>query len=364
MIKQLKLFTLNVVAGANIAVILLMLLSGYSDHIPPASFPHLSWLGLTFPVFLLLNLLFVFFWVMFKWRRLWIPALGYAFAYVPINIYLPLNLQQDLPDSTVKVVSYNVCCYGGNFKYLAGFDSIYQYLDRQQADIVCLQEDVDTWRRFVMQRYGKIYPYNDTTVLCKTPSSYNCLGIHTRFPILRKERIRYESDANGSVAYFLQVGRDTLLVVNNHLEYSHIDTKDRENYRSMLHGKMNRDTARTQSVMLVEKLARSAVIRSRQAEAVHRYIEAHSHLPVIVCGDFNDSPISYAHHKVGEGLTDCFAASGRGLGLSYFQKGFFFRIDHIFCSQHFQPVRCVVDNKIDASDHFPVLCWLKMSDKP
>lgn len=365
MIKKLKLFMLNVAAGANIAVIVLMLLSGYSDHVAPSSFPHLSWLGLAFPAFLLLNLLFVFFWILVRWRRLWIPIVGYALAYVPINIYLPLNAQQDLPDGTIKVLSFNVACYSGNGVYHEheGFDSVYSYLARQQADIVCLQEDNDTWRRFVMHRYGKIYPYNDTTVFCKD-QAFNGVGIHTRFPILRKERIWYESRTNGSVAYFLQVGRDTVLVINNHLEFSNINQDDRANYRRMIRGKMSRDTARTESVLLIEKLAQASVTRSRQAEAVHRYIEAHQHLPIIVCGDFNDSPISYAHRKVGEGLTDCFVASGRGLGLSYFQKGFYFRIDHIFCSKHFQPYNCMIDDKTDVSDHYPVVCWLKMSDKP
>ena len=190
MIKKLKLFMLNVAAGANIAVIVLMLLSGYSDHVAPSSFPHLSWLGLAFPAFLLLNLLFVFFWILVRW--LWIPIVGYALAYVPITIYLPLNAQQDLPDGTIKVLSFNVACYSGNGVYHEheGFDSVYSYLARQQADIVCLQEDNDTWRRFVMHRYGKIYPYNDTTVFCKD-QAFNGVGIHTRFPILRNGRGEY-----------------------------------------------------------------------------------------------------------------------------------------------------------------------------
>lgn len=364
MIKQLKLFTLNIVAGANVAIVALMLLSGFSDRIPPANFPHLAWLGLAFPAFLLLNLLFLLFWIMVMWRRSWIPIAGFALAYVPISIYVPLNTPQELPEETIKVLSYNVCAYGGNYKYEQGFDTVYSYLAHQEADIVCTQEDTDTWRRFVMQRYQKLYPYNDTTVISNNELSFNCIGLHTRFPILRKERISYASKANGSVAYFLQVGQDTVLVINNHLESTHLNSEDRQQYKRMLRGKMDRDTVRSESVLLLGKLAEATVIRSRQAEAIHRYIEAHSHLPVIVCGDFNDSPISYARHKIGEGLTDCFATTGRGFGLSYFQKGFYFRIDHIFCSRHFLPFNCKIDNKIDASDHYPVVCWLKISDKP
>ena len=159
MIKQLKRFTINLVAGANIATVLIMLLTGYADRLYPPDHPLLSVLGLTFPVFLLLNLLFLLFWVVFKWRRLWIPIVGYLLAYPPIATYLPLNPRQEVPEGCIKVLTYNVCAYGGNYKYEDAFERIIDYLKEQDADIVCLQEDVDTWRRYAFLRFEKIYPY-------------------------------------------------------------------------------------------------------------------------------------------------------------------------------------------------------------
>ena len=41
MIKQLKSFTINLVAGANVATVLLMVLAGYSDHLNPQEHPLL-----------------------------------------------------------------------------------------------------------------------------------------------------------------------------------------------------------------------------------------------------------------------------------------------------------------------------------
>ena len=84
---------------------------------------------------------------------------------------------------------------------------------------------------------------------------------------------------------------------------------------------------------------------------------------MIVCGDFNDNPISYARRIISQGLTDCFVETGKGIGLSYNQKGFYVRIDHILCSEHFQPYNCQIDDEMDASDHYPILCWLKMQEK-
>lgn len=360
MIKQLKRITVNLVAGANVATVLLMLAAGYSDHVSPVSHPQLSSVGMTFPFFLLANLLFLFFWLLFKWRRAWIPVVGYVLAYVPISIYVPLNRSGDTAETTVKVVSWNVCTYGGNGHYEDGFPVVLDYLKQQDADIVCLQEDVDSWRKNAFKKFQEIsYPYNDTTLLANRVNSMNGIGIHSRYPIIRKERIVYESYANGSVAYYLKVGSDTLLVVNNHLEGTHLSEEDRSRYKDMLKGRMERDTARAESVYLADKLGRSAAKRALQAEAVHQYVVNHSQYPVIVLGDFNDNPISYSRRTIANGLTDCFVAKGNGLGLSYNQKGFNFRIDHVFCSSSFEPLCCEVDSKIDCSDHYPVVCWLK-----
>ena len=364
MIKQLKQFTLNLIAGANVATVALMLLVGYSDRLYPPDHETLCWLGIMFPFFLVFNLLFLFFWLVFSWKRAWIPILGFLLAYVPISIYMPLNKQDTPPEGALKVLTYNVCSYGGNYKYENGFDTVYNYIREREFDIVCLQEDADSWRRYVMQRWQKIYPYNDTTVFCNTSTCLNGVGIHTRFPILRKERISYESVANGSVAYYLQVGSDTVLVINNHLEGTHLSNDDRTRYKEMLNGKMERDTAKAETKLLIGKLASMMVRRAPQALAVHQYIEQHRQYPIIVCGDFNDTPISYSRHIIAEGLTDCFVTAGRGFGLSYNQKGFNFRIDQIMCSDAFIPYRCFVDNKMDASDHYPMICSLKLKENP
>ena len=363
MIKQLKHFTLNLIAGANVATVLTMLATGYADRLYPPDHPLLSVLGLTFPIFLLLNLLFLLFWVVFKWRRLLIPVAGYLLAYAPIATYLPLNPRQDIPDGCIKVLTYNVCSYGGNYKYEDAFERILDYLKEQDADIVCLQEDVDTWRRYAFLRYEKIYPYNDTTVICNTPESLNAVGIHSRYPILRKERIDYPSSANGSVAYYLLCGNDTLLVINNHLESTHLTTEDRTRYKDMLRGDMDSDTARAESMLIFDKLGQATVLRAKAVDNIVDYINRHCQYPTIVCGDFNDTPVSYTRRALAQHLTDCFKQSGRGIGLSYNQKGFWVRIDHILCSSHLTPYNCEVDSKNDLSDHYPMVCWLKMKDK-
>ena len=363
MIKQLKAFTVRLIAGANVATVLVMLLVGYSDRLNPADHPLLSTLGMTLPVFLLINLVFLFFWVVFKWRMVWISILGLVLAYVPISIYMPLNSSQDIPEGALKIISYNVCAYGGNFKYDDGFEKVRDYLVEEKPDIVCIQEDIDTWRRYVFLHYEKTFAYNDTMVIANNPQSYNALGIHTKYPIIRRERIAYPSKANGSVAWWLKVGNDTLIVVNNHFESCHLNKDDREQYLQMIKGKMPRDSVREESKLLLVKLAEANAKRSRQIRTVRQYALDHSQYPVIVCGDFNDSPISYSRYAMAEVLTDCYATTGKGIGLSYNQKAFSFRIDHFFCNDRLQPYCCEIDGKMDASDHNPLICWVKIAPK-
>ena len=351
------------IAGANVVTVITMLLVGYSDRLNPADHPLLSTAGMAFPIFLLVNMAFLFFWLIFKWRMIWIPVVGFVCAYVPISIYMPINGKQEVPEGALKLVSYNVCTYGGNYKYENGFETVLKYLVEQKADIVCVQEDVDTWRRYVFREYQKHWAYNDTMVIANNPQSFNALGIHTRFPIIKRERIPYASVANGSAAWWLKVDGDTLIVVNNHFESCHLSSDDRAQYRQIIKGELPRDSMRSESKLLLIKLAEANAARSGQIRTVLRYVEEHSQYPIIVCGDFNDSPISYSRHTMGERLTDCFKETGRGIGLSYNQKAFSLRIDHIFCSQQLQPYNCKVDDKMDASDHYPILCWLKMMGK-
>lgn len=360
MIRQLKTFTIRMVAGGNIAAIALMLLVGYVDHVNPVDHAYISCIGITFPVLLVVNLFFIFFWLTFKWRYTLLPVVGYILAYPPISTYMPFNMEEQVPDNAIKVLTYNVQAFSGLPRYDGAFDQILEYIKDSDADIVCLQEDLTT-PGVDRARLDSLYRYSDNMLVGSRRS--NGIGIYSRYPILKIDTIPYESRGNGSCAYYLKLDKDTVIVVNNHFESNHFSLDDRQEYKNMLKGKVERDSMENTSKMIFAKLADAAKLRAPQVDAVHRYIEAHKRYPIIVCGDFNDNPISYTHRTMAEGLTDCYVKTGKGIGLSYNQKGFFVRIDNIMCSDHFTPYNCKVDSKIDASDHYPMYCWLEKSSK-
>lgn len=359
MIKKLKSITVNMVAGANVATAMVMWLVGFADYADPTVHPYIANAGLLFPFFLLINLGFLFFWLVFKWRMIVIPILGYVAAFVPLRIYIPINATATPKPGAIKVVSFNVKGFidpdGEN-----SFDRVIGYLATSAADIVCLQEDNGAYS--TNQRFDSIFAHSSVDAVAKDGG--NSIGIYTRFPIVKKERIPYESVGNGSWAYYLKIKRDTVIVINNHFESTHLSLDERRRYKDMLKGEMDNDTARAESKRLLNRLGESSKMRAPQADSVHKYIERHNNYPIIVCGDFNDNPISYTRRIVAKGLTDCYVSTGRGIGLSYNQKGFYVRIDNLFCSSHFKPYNCKVDNKIDVSDHFPISCWLEKQAKP
>ena len=359
MIAEMKTFARKVVAALNIAAIVLMLAVGYSDHINPVEHPFLATAGLAFPVLLIVNVCFLFFWLMFNRRMAFLPLLGFVVCYGPVRNYIPFNIPHDTPIGCIKVLSFNVHGYA----YTLGDDNasgrITDYIRRSKADIVCLQEDNDQSQDPHAQ-LDSIYPYSRRIKL----GNANAIGVYSRFPIVRSMQIDYESKANGSMACWLDVNGKTVIVVNNHFESNHLSYDDKSRYKNLIKGNLETDTAKKETRYLADKLGEASRQRAPQAQAVADFIESHKEHPVILCGDFNESPISYTHHLLTRRLTDCFTATANGPGLSYNQKGFNVRIDNILCSSHFTPFNCRVDNKIHASDHYPIYCWLKFSYKP
>jgi len=102
--------------------------------------------------------------------------------------------------------------------------------------------------------------------------------------------------------------------------------------------------------------------RGQQADIVKKHINS-SPFPVILCGDLNDTPSSYAYRKITSGLTDAFVESGRGFAVTYAGESFpSFRIDYIFHDEVFESRR-FTRHKISYSDHYPISCTLVMTKK-
>ena len=96
------------IAVANWAVVVLMMITGYAYFFSPIQHSLMSATGVLFPVFLVLNVLFLVFWVVVKFKYSYIPILGLVLCYTPTHQYAPLNIEKEAPKGSLKVLSYNI----------------------------------------------------------------------------------------------------------------------------------------------------------------------------------------------------------------------------------------------------------------
>ena len=359
MLKDLRKVIYYMLIGANIATIGLMALTGFSDRFSPDAHPLLSVIGLGFPVFLLINLTFLVFWVLFKFRTALVPMAGFIACLQPIRTYAPVNLNTRAPEDCLTIMSYNVYLFAGWATPKGEKNEIADYICRSGADIVCLQEGAyhEIQGEDVHQKLKSIYQYCDTA---DKDRSNSILAIFSKHPIIKRERIKYESLNNHSIAHWLKIGEDTVIVVNNHLETNGLTEEAKSGFKSIISGNLLNSSAKNHSKLLIEQLTEATRRRMRQADKVAEFIRAHKNEKIILCGDFNDNPISYAHRTIAKELNDCYIASGNGPGFSFHENFMYVRIDNIMCSSHWQPYNCFVDKSIGMSDHYPIVCKLAL----
>ncbi|HBC21661.1 MAG TPA: endonuclease, partial [Porphyromonadaceae bacterium] len=105
---------------------------------------------------------------------------------------------------------------------------------------------------------------------------------------------------------------------------------------------------------ILAKMKKSYRDRAADAEAVRELLDSIKGT-VIVCGDFNDVPASWAYRKVrGDDMSDAYADTGFGLMNTYNMHSFWFHIDHVLYRGAVRPLS-VQKGNVDYSDHFPLI---------
>lgn len=337
-----------------------LILSAYSPYLQPKMHPLASGLGLAFPIFLAINLFFIILWVFINYRYALLPLIGLLVCIPQIRTYFPINsTTKTIPEGSIKLLSYNVMSFS-NLEKKDGKNPILSYLANSNADIICLQEyNAAVNKKYLteqdIKKALKAYPYHSTHQQGKQGDVQ--LACFSKFPILSSRLIKYESSYNGSMEYVLDVNKDTITLINNHLESNKLTKEDRGMYEDMIKDP-NAKKVKSSLRLLIKKLAEASVIRASQVDSVAKIIIDSKYPTIIACGDFNDGSISYAHRILTQKLDDAFTQSGRGLGISYNQNKFYFRIDNILISPNLKAYNCTVDRSIKASDHYPIWCYI------
>lgn len=345
-------FVVNLFLGANLATLLLLWLCCASTWIDPELHPRLSVVGLIFPVLLLLNLLFVPLWLIYKPRMLVVPIVGMALCGGFILDYFPMRLSRpEGGGSELKVLSWNTCTFS---KYKDDSLSLsIDYLMSLDADLICFQELDISWMKYkplrdTLDAHGYHYDHRNTRTIV------------SRFPILRINPITVSAGTINGILYAeLLYEGDTLSVFDVHLESNKLSRSDKNDYSDVLRTPEG-EKIKSEASYLSNKIATASAYRARQTKEALACIDS---LPegrsVLLCGDFNDTPISYAYQSFSRRLKSAFRAQGRGVGVTFNEEFFPVRIDHIFYTPDWTCTDVRIDRSIGASDHYPLVARLK-----
>lgn len=346
----------SALAGANIATLLLLWFTCLSTHLDPAVHPRISQAGLLFPVFLGIDLLFILIWAIVSCRWILLPLMGIFFCWNYVKDYCPINWSRDTVEKTVKVMSFNVAGFANEPEN--GFEGwkTMEYVSRSGADVIFLQECPSAGVIFnhLSQRMDSL--------------GYHCrfLGgvrIYSKGPFVGETLHSDVSNlGNGSYACLANIGGDTVLLINNHLQSNAISQQEKTDYGNAIE-QYDKEKMTTSGRLLLSRLTNAAKQRAEQTDKLCELIKKYEKYSMIVGGDLNDTPISYTYQEVSKQLNNVFAESGRGLGISFIRKGFPVRIDHLFVSRDFVVQDTYIDDTICSSDHRPIITQVYKSAK-
>ena len=345
-----KRISVSLFLGANLCTILLLWLCVGLTFISPNIMPRMSLLTLLFPIFLGVDLLFIVFWLLFHARLAWVPIVGVLIVGGYMLDYCPMNItagSSEADDSTLTIVSFNV----GNMRTDEQREELIRFINTTNADIVCLQE-------LNLSFLNKYKAWLDST-------SYHYL--HSGGSIVILSRLPFQSDTihidyptrkNHSTACWIDCFGDSLLVVNNHLESNGLSPEEKDDYTNAII-EPNSEAIKSSSQVLIGKLSEAAAYRGAQTDTIRAIVEHNADHPIIVCGDFNDTPISYTYQRLARSLTSAYRQAGRGPGFTYTRRSFPVRIDHIFYSKDWTCTSCKIDRTVSSSDHYPLIVRLR-----
>jgi len=363
--KRFSLIT-KILLGFNFLLIAALALSYTAPYVSPDITVIPAFSGLLYPVFLLLNLGFIFWWI---FRRKWYFLLslvavlsGWGMLNKNISIGWP-GSKQHPEQQSLKIISFNVCNFNVQNWHPGETpvtrDSIFSFLKRADAGIVCLQEffhgegdyfpTLGTLKNMLQTNY-----VHTDFVVSGNNSKHFGLATFSRYPMVNKEEIHFPKGfANSAIFSDIIAGRDTFRVFNLHLESIHFSSSDIRFVSELAEpgDKQNK----TGGKVIFSKLSNAFKKRSRQAEIIAEYLRQ-SPYPVILCGDFNDTPSSFAYHTIiTNDLSDAF--SYPGFGKTFAGDIPFLRIDYILHDRDLVSFG-YQRYKVNLSDHYPISCFV------
>lgn len=326
--------------------------------------PTSNWIAgfmmMSLPVMVVFHVFSLVFWAVVSLRRALVPLSVVLLGVVFLDRTVQLNNQpEEIRDkeSSLTVTNYNVLSFS-MANYVTDKDKVTteqagEWLSQHESDILCFQEfytrpDVPALDMItILRKAGYIhYALLDPEGGKSTFHQYG-LAIFSKYPIVSRRDTLFNNQ-NGLLQADVLWRQDTISIVNVHLYSMTLKLNDLVSQDEMKG--IKRETRGT-----LRQLRKGFQMRDEEVRTVNQWVTDSPH-PVIVCGDFNETPYSYVYGQMSKYLENSFEKMGEGFGFTYNRLPYFIRIDHQFYSADKLQIQAFETlDGIPYSDHYPLV---------
>ena len=337
--KKLNLFN-KFVFFLNSLVAVTLLLAYILPYVEPKRFAFVSVLSLTMPFLIIVNLLFVIYWLLQVQKQLLLSLIVLLVGFQHLgSLYKVSSSNQNEDADNIVVMNYNVRLFNV-FKWIPDINAgkeISQFINEKKPDIISMQ-DYRPDKGLALKDYYKFESLSGGKII-------NGQAIFSKFPIIHKGTIEFPNTFNNAIFADVVKGKDTIRVYNVHLQSFKIDVST---------DPLKKETSES----LVKRVEKTFSLQQSQTEL---FLEHKSRSPykVIICGDFNNTAYSYVYKEIRVGMKDAFVEAGNGFGRSFHFKFFPVRIDYIMVDDHFD-VNTFKTFDLKLSDHYPIMSRVRI----
>lgn len=344
--------------AVNIILAASLLFSYLAVHVSPEKFVLPAFFGLAYPYLLLVNILMALTWaILLKFEAL-ISVVAIIVGITHLTNYIKIGRAPSRKEGTFKVMSYNVRLFDSfESRSISSEKNILAFLKGQKPDILCIQEfyiNGDPVRKdsSIKNLLGGGY-YSHIKITGNGKNRYYGIATYSKYPIVGKGEIPHRGSSSLSIYSDIVIKKDTFRIFNNHLQSFRLRNLERSFVDEMTTPDQKETLNEVKSLSV--SLKKGFIERASQAQKVKEKVNT-SPYPVIVAGDFNDTPVSYSYRKIRKGLNDSFVSSGYGAGFTYRGKYPPNRIDYILYDN---ALDCRVFNtiRVKYSDHYPIAAY-------
>ena len=326
------------------------ILGSFAGNVNPKTNMFMTGLGLALPAMLIINIIILIYWIIRKKWWCMLPVIALFANYNYISAVVQFSGGAESEGKTLKIMTLNTRSFIDDNQDDSA-DNIKSYMEDENINIVCFQE----YREHVSGRPEKISNFLKNMFPHQAISG--SMAIFSKYPITKKDYLTFRESNNSAQWVDIETEqKQSIRIINVHMQTTGVNSALRHASKMENNGIPIDNSQRAEIV--ANRMEYEYYRRAEQADIISDIIKQ-TKTPVILCGDFNDTPASYTYKRLKGGLNDGFKTAGKGYMYTYRGAKKLMRIDYILHSKSLKGVNYYSNSK-NWSDHNPVVMELNI----